>query len=87
MDRVVLPSQGNAGWRRTAARAVIPALIGLLLIGCGPPIADLTTGEIEASIKPERALASSPGLLSRGRAVFEKQCQACHGMAGDGQGE
>ncbi|MFQ5349693.1 MAG: c-type cytochrome, partial [Thermoanaerobaculia bacterium] len=75
------------GRRQAAVRAAIPTLMGLLLTGCGPSITDLATGEIEASIRPERVLASSAGLLQRGQAAYEKQCQACHGSAGDGQGE
>ncbi len=76
------------GWRWPGlVRVAIAASVGLTLGGCSQVPTELSTGEIQASIQPTRALATSPSLLRRGQAVYEKQCQACHGMLGDGQGE
>jgi mono/diheme cytochrome c family protein len=36
---------------------------------------------------PSRTLASSADLLELGKRTYAKQCLACHGVAGDGQGE
>lgn len=44
-------------------------------------------GLIPLSIVPSRTLAASPALLERGRTAYAKQCVACHGAKGDGEGE
>ncbi len=70
-----------------ACWVVTLGLVGLALGSCGRSIADLSTGEIEASIQPTQHFVSSEQLVERGRRVYEKQCRACHGTAGDGEGE
>jgi len=44
-------------------------------------------GIIPASLSPASTLPSSPDLLALGRKTYEKECLACHGPAGDGEGE
>jgi len=44
-------------------------------------------GPIPAALVPSRTLAASPALLDAGRRTFEKECAACHGAKGDGEGE
>ena len=50
----------------------------------GPPAG---SGVIPLSIKPTKTLASSPQLLRLGKQTFEKECKACHGTAGNGEGD
>ncbi len=85
MGREASPSERLSG--RPWLGPVAAALTSLLAAGCAAPVGDLETGEIEASITPARVMTASEGLLRRGRAVYERQCQACHGAAGDGEGE
>jgi mono/diheme cytochrome c family protein len=39
------------------------------------------------ALAPTTALAPSPALLARGRALYTKQCASCHGADGRGDGE
>jgi mono/diheme cytochrome c family protein len=39
------------------------------------------------SITPTRVVQSSPELLALGKSTFEKECLACHGVAGNGEGD
>jgi mono/diheme cytochrome c family protein len=70
-------------WRRLAA--VVGALIALLSGACGQ--GELVTGEIETAIEPTLSQPASPALLKKGKTLYEKHCQACHGASGDGDGE
>lgn len=45
------------------------------------------SGPIPVRITPTRTLASSPDLLALGKKTFEKECVACHGAAGNGEGD
>jgi cytochrome c oxidase cbb3-type subunit 2 len=44
-------------------------------------------GLIPASLAPSTTLAPSPALVALGRKTYEKECLACHGKDGDGEGE
>lgn len=44
-------------------------------------------GPIPVRITPTKTLASSPDLLALGKKTFEKECVACHGAAGNGEGD
>ena len=60
-------------------------LLGVALLACDrPPEA---AGEIVGKLRPSEPLAATPQLLELGRATYQKQCEACHGAAGDGLGE
>lgn len=60
----------------------------LFLSACGPrPTENVAPGVIPHSIIPTHILPSSPELLSLGQTTFVKECAACHGAAGDGQGD
>jgi mono/diheme cytochrome c family protein len=60
----------------------------LLVAGCGRPAGeDVTPGVMPFGIVPTRTVPSSPEVLALGQATFEKECVACHGAAGDGEGE
>jgi len=74
----------KTGW---AARvSIAPILVGCALAGCSAQ-EDLGTGEIKTSINPTQTLAHSDSLLAEGMKTYDKQCVACHGPKGDGQGE
>lgn len=60
-----------------------------LICGCGGP-GDAGAGRpgpLPDSLTPRQTLASSPDLVKLGKATYEKECQACHGPKGDGEGE
>lgn len=64
---------------------VVPAI---LFAGCGPrPTTSTEPGVIPFPINPTQVLASSPELLSLGKTTFEKECVACHGPTGTGEGD
>jgi mono/diheme cytochrome c family protein len=62
-------------------------VLAMLVGGCrsGPAASD--PGAIPFSLAPTRALASSPQLLALGKTAFDKECAACHGPAGNGEGD
>ena len=66
------------------ATAVLPLLQGCQRVGDAG--AD-RPGVIPASLSPSTALPASPELLALGRKTYEKECTACHGKQGDGEGE
>jgi mono/diheme cytochrome c family protein len=45
------------------------------------------SGVIPFAIAPTKTLPSSPGLVALGKKTFEKECVACHGTAGNGEGD
>ena len=60
----------------------------VLLAACGPSVTGSSEpGVIPFSIVPSKTLPRSPKLLTLGRNTFEKECVACHGVAGDGEGD
>jgi mono/diheme cytochrome c family protein len=42
---------------------------------------------IPASIEPTNTVASSPALIALGKTTFDKECAACHGPTGNGEGD
>ncbi|MDD1763031.1 MAG: ethylbenzene dehydrogenase-related protein [Methanothrix sp.] len=48
---------------------------------------DDTSRPLPVKLLPTATLPSSPELLALGEQVFRKQCQACHGVTGQGDGE
>ena len=63
-------------------------LVLLLSVGCrAGQEPSMRPGLIPLSIQPTRTLPASSALLSRGKAAYEKECLACHGEKGDGEGE
>ena len=55
---------------------------------CGSRTTESTApGAISFSTNPTTVLASSPELLALGKKTFEKECLACHGAAGNGEGD
>ncbi|MBI4486217.1 MAG: c-type cytochrome [Acidobacteria bacterium] len=74
--------------RRWIRRRPISLLTATLLAtACGPPPTDTTPGKIPFSIVPTSVITSSPELLALGKTTFDKECAACHGAAGNGEGE
>ncbi len=68
--------------------AVVAAVCSLVFAGSRADLADRDEpGLIEGSVVPSRILPSSLDLIALGQKTYEKQCQACHGPDGDGQGE
>jgi mono/diheme cytochrome c family protein len=73
--------KGSMLWR------LVPALgATAVFAGCGSPPQASDPGELPFSIEPTRALTSTPELLAEGKKTFDKECAACHGNTGDGQG-
>ena len=56
------------------------ALVSLLAGSVG-------SGPVEVSLKPTTIRGATPELLALGKRVYEKQCAACHGLDGRGEGE
>jgi mono/diheme cytochrome c family protein len=63
------------------------ALSGAAACGRGLEPDSSRPGLISFSIEPARRLPASPALLKLGKDVYEKECVACHGPGGDGEGE
>ena len=60
----------------------------LLAAACGPRATGGTaSGVIPLSIAPTKARTSSPALVALGKTAFDKECTACHGAAGNGEGD
>src|SRR5262245_11427355 len=72
----------RAFWWTTVVLAA--ALVAACARSSGPATG---SGVIPLSIKPTKTLASSPQLLGLGKQTFEKECKACHGTAGNGEGD
>jgi len=60
--------------------------VAVLLSGCRTRPQSSEPGELPFSIEPTRIQASSPDLLTLGQKTFEKECVACHGASGNGEG-
>jgi mono/diheme cytochrome c family protein len=79
----------EASMCRRALRSV-SALIAaaVLAAGCGGrPDEGTAPGVIPLAIAPAAVQSSSPALLALGKKTFEKECVACHGAAGNGEGD
>jgi cytochrome c len=74
--------RSRAGWLSAAL-----AIGCWAWVACAPQVADLSTGEIERSLRPTGTAAPSPSSEEQGRAAYRKHCQSCHGEQGDGRGE
>lgn len=72
--------------RRSIFGAFAVALAACLTPACRTGGHD-ESGVVEGSIDPTTSLKSTPALLDLGRKTYEKQCAACHGIAGDGAGD
>ncbi len=60
----------------------------VLLAACGPSATGSSEpGVIPFSVVPGKIVPSSPELLALGKTTFDKECVACHGVAGNGEGE
>ena len=77
----------RAPGHRRGAVAVVVAM-GLLgsCHGAGDTAAD-RPGLIQVALVPSATLPSSPDLVALGRKTYEKECLACHGKDGNGEGE
>ena len=63
-------------------------ILVLLLGAChSQPRSETDPGAMPFSIAPTRMIASSPELLELGRQTFAKECVACHGATGNGEGD
>jgi mono/diheme cytochrome c family protein len=68
-----------------AAAAAVLGTIGTSC-GAGQP-SQQEPGVIEYSIVPTETRSTSPELLALGEQIYEKECVACHGTDGTGEGE
>lgn len=75
---------------RARAQGLFAAAVALgLLCSChrgGDAEAD-RPGLIPAALVPSTTLPASPDLVALGRKTYEKECLACHGRDGNGEGE
>ena len=69
------------------ARLALAVLVLTLATACRRANVEEPPGLIEASLVPSRTLPASPSLLALGKKTYEKECLACHGRNGDGEGE
>ena len=68
----------------------VPVLMAATLVAaaCGSRTPEGTApGVIPLSIAPTTVVASSPALVTLGKTTFEKECVACHGPTGNGEGD
>ncbi len=74
---------------RARAHGLFAAAALALLCSCHPaPDAGADRpGLIPAALVPSTTLPLSPGLVALGRKTYEKECLACHGRDGNGEGE
>ena len=77
------------GLQRPASLLTATTMTAALLgAACGSRGTESTApGVIPFAIAPTKVLASSPDLLAAGKKTFEKECFACHGAAGNGEGD
>ena len=73
--------------RGLAGAGGVVALACVALGNCAQAPLDLTTGEIAGSLRPTEIVAASAVLLEEGKSAYERHCEACHGVDGDGAGE
>jgi mono/diheme cytochrome c family protein len=73
--------------RGLAVGAGVAALVCVVLGSCGRGSGDLTTGEIRSSLRPAEMVSATDRLLAEGKSAYERHCQVCHGVEGDGAGE
>jgi mono/diheme cytochrome c family protein len=67
---------------------VIAAAAALVVAGCtGRPQESQAPGIIPLEIAPTTTLRSSPDLVALGKRTFDKECVACHGVGGNGEGD
>ena len=70
------------------AAPLAAAFAALWLASCTTSVQpSLEGGAIDHPITPSARMESTPELLALGQAVYQKQCTACHGASGDGNGE
>jgi len=83
-------------WRLSAAAMTGTVAMSLASCAIGQPPSPPATGARivrpaaeprAATLTPSTPRAASPGLLALGRRVYDKQCAACHGADGRGDGE
>ena len=60
---------------------------GVLAAGPGTGSATEPSGAYPISLTPTIVRPASPDLLARGKGVYDRQCAACHGLTGQGDGE
>jgi mono/diheme cytochrome c family protein len=73
---------------RSTPRVVVAAILLSAAGGCQPRSREaIEPGPLPVSMVSSRRLAASPQLVDLGKRTYEKQCLACHGRAGNGEGE
>lgn len=80
---IVVPGLRNAN-KPAAPAAVVPVMgeSGWLDPAEYPP----QKGRVVPPVDPATLMTSSPGLVARGKSVYEANCTACHGPEGRGDG-
>jgi mono/diheme cytochrome c family protein len=80
--------EASMRWSILAGPVPFVLSAAVFLGACGSPATESATpGVIPFSIVPAKTLPSSPELLALGKTTFEKECIACHGAAGNGEGD
>jgi mono/diheme cytochrome c family protein len=74
-------------WLFLAVVAGLSASRQIAASAAEPPSPGATSGPLPVSLTPTIVRPASPDLLALGKRVYEKQCAACHGIDGRGEGE
>ncbi len=95
--RVVIVKDRRSVWLAAALAAWALALPGCTVskevppaVAAPPALSRLSipaSGPVAVSLTPTTHRQASPDLLALGKRVYEKQCAACHGADGRGEGE
>src|SRR5262245_20763331 len=72
---------------RIGAAVLLTAVASLIGACMSNPHASAEPCVISLSDLPSHLLVSSPALLALGKKTVEKECLACHGAAGNGEGD
>ncbi len=76
--------------RRSSVVKAGAALLLLLGAAAGAPLVSGLAGQpgaLPVALTPTTTRSASPDLLALGQRLYEKQCAACHGLDGRGEGE
>lgn len=74
---------GGMNARGVAWPVAISAVLALFFLLVAPA----GSGPVSVSVTPTAMRSATPELLALGKRLYEKQCAACHGLDGRGEGE
>ena len=84
--RATVGSLGDSGWIGLLVSG-LGVVAAACLAGCGESKRETTPGVIPYELAPTGVLPATPELVALGKSIYLKQCVACHGSEGRGDGE